>query len=424
MNDTSVSILSFIEEAARSAAWSSPLTLVSLGLLGVLIVYAFLLRWPLHLPGSGGTEGPPIGKRLLTGFALTTILPLVSLTLLLGDRVASRAEQSARVEIAAAAAGLAATLDERLESALDTIEGLAASMDEGNARTAADYSGWLMRFHSIHREFISLAVANRSGSVLTWTLTGSEGPEPASVTAEMDVSDRTYFLQAVSTGERFLSDAFRGRGLGETPIVAVSAPLKWRGGEVRGVVQASLDFDELSTVAGFFALPTGAQYLILDGRGQVVVSSQELLFPTLSMPNLEVMGDPSRDNEFLSSRVSARHGWTVLIRVPRAALEHQTMQDFWVAAAWCAVALVLALVVGTALTRQVSRPLQHLVTAVRNYLPPGPVDEFQVPREAPEEIRVLGRHIQISSKRMTDLYLRLFAMRKERTPPDEQGPDQ
>ena len=118
MNETSVSILSFIEEAARSAAWDSPLTLLSLGLLGALIVYALMLRWPLRLPGSGGTEGPPIGKRLLTGFALTTILPLVSLTLVLADRVATRAEQSARVEIAAAAAGLAATLEERLESAL------------------------------------------------------------------------------------------------------------------------------------------------------------------------------------------------------------------------------------------------------------------------------------------------------------------
>jgi hypothetical protein len=419
-----VSILSFLQEAVRPTAWTSPLTLLGLGLLASLIVYALWLRWPPRLRRSGGTEGPPIGKRLLTGFALTAILPLVSLTLVLADRVASRAEQSARVEVAAAAAGLAATLDERLKSALDTVEGLAAAMDEGNARTSDDYSGWLLRFHSIHREFISLAVANTSGTVLAWTLTGREGPETASVTAEMDVSDRAYFRQALATRERFLSDAFRGRGLDEAPIVAVSAPMKWRSGEVRGVVQASLDFEELATVAGFFALPEGAQYLILDGRGQVVVTSHRFLFPTLSTPNLSIMGDPSRDREFLSARVAARQGWTVLIRVPREVLQAQTVQDFWVAAAWCALALLLALVVGTALTRQVSRPLQGLVEAVRNYLPPGPVDEFQVPREAPEEIRVLGRHIQISSKRMTDLYLRLFAMRKDRSDTEEPGPEQ
>lgn len=415
-----MNIFSLLQDAARSADWTSALTLSSLVLLGLLVVYALWLRWPLRLPGSGGTEGPPIGKRLRTGLALTTILPLVSLTLVLADRVASRAEDSARVEVAAAAAGLAATLDERLESALDTVEGLAAAMDEGNARTADDYSRWLGRFHSIHREFIALAVANSTGTVLTWTLMGPDGPEPAAVTAEMDVSDRAYFRAAVATGERFLSDAFRGRGLDEAPIVAVSAPLKWRSGEVRGVVQASLDFRELATVAGFFALPDGAQYLILDGLGQVVVSSNELLFPTLSMPNLGVMADPARSEEFLAARVTARQGWTVLIRVPTDVLEAQVVQDFWVAAAWCTVALLAALLVGTALTRQVADPLQHLVRAVRNYLPPGPVDEFQVPREAPEEIRLLGRHIQISSRRMTDLYLRLFAMRKDRpeAPPE------
>ncbi|MFN2169122.1 MAG: cache domain-containing protein [Anaerolineae bacterium] len=415
-----MSILSDLGDTAQFSQWTSPLTLTALGLLVLLVLYSAWLRFLPHLPVLRRTEGPPIGRRLRLGFALTTILPLVSLTLVLVDRAADRAEQSARVEVAAAAAGLAATLDERLESALDTVAGLAAAMAQGEATTDADYAGWLMQFHSIHREFISLAVADTAGRVLSWTVLEAGAPVTPPVTEEMNVSDRSYFRQALESRQRFLSDAFRGRGLDAAPIAAVSAPVLTGEGNVRAVVQASLDFAELGTLAGFFALTARSQFLILDGQGQVVVSSQESLFPTLSVPNLEIMADPSRDQEFLASRVAAREGWTVLVRVPRAVLRSQTMSDFWVAAAWFTAALVIALLVGTALTRQVATPLQNLVNAVRDYLPPGPVDDFQVPREAPEEIRVLGRHIQISSKRMTDLYLRLFAMRKDRKEP---GPD-
>lgn len=415
-----MSILSDFSGSAQLSQWTSPLTITALALLVLLVAYSAWLRFTPHLPGARPTEGPPIGRRLRMGFALTTILPLLSLTLVLADRAAARAEQSARVEVAAAAAGLAATLDERLESALDTVAGLAAAMAQGQARTAADFTGWLTEFHAIHREFISLAVADPSGRVVSWTVLEGDAPTTPPVTEEMNVRDRSYFRQALETRQRFLSNAFRGRGLDAAPIAAVSAPVLTDSGEVRAVVQASLDFAELATVAGFFALNPNSQYLILDGLGQVVVSSQESLFPTLSMPNLGIMADPSRDNEFLASRVSAREGWTVLVRVPRDVLRAQTMSDFGVAAAWATAALVIALLVGTALTRQVATPLQNLVNAVRDYLPPGPVDDFQVPREAPEEIRLLGRHIQISSKRMTDLYLRLFAMRKDRGEP---GPD-
>ena len=75
---------------------------------------------------------------------------------------------------------------------------------------------------------------------------------------------------------------------------------------------------------------------------------------------------------------------------------------------------IVALVLAAVLTARVSQPLQHLAEAVKEYVPPASTDRIAVTSRAPQEVRILARHFNLSARRMNELYGRLVAMLAER----------
>ncbi|WP_010557163.1 response regulator [Pseudoalteromonas marina] len=85
------------------------------------------------------------------------------------------------------------------------------------------------------------------------------------------VNDRPYFSQAKQYPQGYSSGVFQGRGLGNEPIVALSAPI-YRNDEFYGVVEGSLKLERLEQYIPNLFNQTG-ELIILDAEQRIVFSS-------------------------------------------------------------------------------------------------------------------------------------------------------
>ncbi|KZN61070.1 hypothetical protein N473_22270 [Pseudoalteromonas luteoviolacea CPMOR-1] len=85
------------------------------------------------------------------------------------------------------------------------------------------------------------------------------------------VADREYFLQAPYYPNGYVSGIFQGRGFGNDPVVAVSAPL-YEEGEFQGIVESSLYFESFEQFIPRVLAQKG-HLLIVDHENNIVYSS-------------------------------------------------------------------------------------------------------------------------------------------------------
>ena len=112
------------------------------------------------------------------------------------------------------------------------------------------------------------------------------------------VAEREYFIQAMQTESTFVSQAFQGRGFGNDPIVAIATPLYDGEGNLRGILEGSLNLSSFieydsRNLPGFWTI-------YRDEAGKVVYASPELSLEALQRPEL-----PGCNQDSCFSRQSA-----------------------------------------------------------------------------------------------------------------------
>ena len=147
------------------------------------------------------------------------------------------------------------------------------------------------------------------------------GPMPS-------VADRDYYLVPRRNLQPYVSNAFRGRGLGSDPLVAVSAPVL-RNGRFDGVVEGSIRVDEFTRELGQAFLARGYELLLLDREQRVIFATPAygLAFQE-AVDVVDRFGPAPRDgaaalrpNLFangeggLTARSAMRSGWTLVLSV-------------------------------------------------------------------------------------------------------------
>lgn len=94
---------------------------------------------------------------------------------------------------------------------------------------------------------------------------------------QRSVADRDYFRVAAATSKPYVSDAFRGRGFGTHPLIAVSAPMI-RDGMFVGIVQGSIDVNAFTGMRSSALRLRGQEMLVVDRAGKVIHASSGLPF--------------------------------------------------------------------------------------------------------------------------------------------------
>ncbi|MBQ4852284.1 ATP-binding protein [Pseudoalteromonas sp. MMG012] len=192
------------------------------------------------------------------------------------------------------------------------------------------------------------------------------------------IADRDYFIQAPFHPDGYISYIFRGRGFGDDPIVAISAPI-FEGEEFKGVVEGSLIFESLEQFIPKLLSQKG-ELIVLDGRHQVVYSSLKSDFNTLDLVPKDVLnGWLSKDQQLFTTKhgqvfyrqafKSKALSWTVVTMLER---KHVNLAA---AAAWgqslllAVFIIVLSSVFVSQLTRMLVKPIAALSDDIHKFEP-------------------------------------------------------
>lgn len=126
--------------------------------------------------------------------------------------------------------------------------------------------------------FLTFLTANLAGTI---THAWPDGlVEKAAASGLVDVSGRPYFVAVMNDPRPYVSDAFLGRGFGNDPIVAMSAPVLNRNGTLQGIVEGSLSLNafnqfEVTNISGF-------KVVVEDSKNNIVYASPSLKLDALS----------------------------------------------------------------------------------------------------------------------------------------------
>jgi len=339
--------------------------------------------------------------QLARGFGLLVFLVLGFLggTLVVYHAREEREEAGSRIVVAAR--NRAAALDEYVDDHVRAVSIVAATMPLRDGVVTTDVANeQLALAREMFPSFLTMIVASDAGIVVAANPLETESGESV-LALNQSIADREYFVRAMASRKPFVSEAFRGRGFGSQPIIAVSAPIV-SGSRVVAVVEGSLDLSAFSEFEKALTDIEGVSILIVDARARVIFGSGAHHRPALT--NVEdapiVIASNGSDREayeyrepglgeFIASAARTKQGWHVFVRQPTSIIVSELLRDSLVSILAILFATGLGFLFARWFASRVSRPLDVLVGAMST-LSEGPRKiDLDPPGDAPREVRML-----------------------------------
>jgi len=400
--------LFFTDFAQFFAGWP-----VWLAAIGVLIMLSLLLAIPLlHRPQAAGflartlMNGTTLHSRLLVGFRLIAIVPVLTLLPLLAVISTTTVRDSQLPQVESLADSIAASVPQLVQSRVTGIESLAGHITTAGRIDDVSLREALMRHHASNQEFTSLWVARTTGDVVAATAVKAGRPEPwAGPVAGVAMMD--FFKRAVIAGELYVSPVKKGAAADKAPMMFVSAPISLDGDPRWGFVQGLLS---LRTVVGGLVSQntiSNVSAVITDQRNRVIHMTPGLAltpFSDLSGHPLMIKAateEPGKaysfsgivNNDGSAARYVAvsrplANGWRVFATATQASADKTVLVYMALGLIWALLGLMLARGFAPLYGNVVAEPLQKLEESLEEFnaartitiVPPAPSD-------APKEIR-------------------------------------
>ncbi len=249
-----------------------------------------------------------------------------------------------------------------LNSYRQAIENLSLQIASDYASQSEDAQQQLSEFHSVYDGFITMLVADKEGRLVM--------SSPAHLIEKgVEVSDRDYFYSVKNNLQPFLSNAFQGRGFGQDPIVAISAPLLDDNGSFLGIVEGSLNiykFDLLMETSGNYI----GEILILDEDRRVIMATPGLQLSFLQTVEIklspnelfeQVLSFYGINETFAYGHSSTENGWEVyFLTNVKAHSDYVSRSYLWLISI-ALLAMLVTLVFSNAMAKLARRPILKLI---------------------------------------------------------------
>ncbi|MBL8218216.1 MAG: response regulator [Bryobacterales bacterium] len=346
-----------------------------------------------------------IRLQLLSGMIVAAIIPFTFLTMEHAKETEKSDKTQAMRRLQELAQHCAREMEIYLSQHRSAVISAAVAMEDGGWKDPVKAQELLARHHRIYGGLLTMLQADASGLIKASNpLFDKEGRRlPMS---GIYVSDREYFLQPKQTGRSYISGAFRGRGFGSDPIVAVSAPVRDNNGKFAGVVEGSLNLERFHSWAEELERRDGVRTILIDQNGNAVFASTASGLNRL---------DPVRGAQLAALQDEARHlsyaaplasqNWRLIVLRPIGQFLDESAKVYRRTAIWTLAAILLAIVLVHFAGQFVNAPIEAVVRNLRA-MPmdaPQPV-QMALPRGAPREIVGLAQNLEIMSAGMAESY--------------------
>ena len=223
------------------------------------------------------------------------------------------------------------------------------------------------------------------------------------------------------TAAPFLSDVFRGRGLGTDPIVAVSAPILNASGTPSGIVEGSLDLKRFARFTQGTSARVMARLIIVDRGGRIVysfgASDLKLLQDVTGTPFGRALAQTTGDEPIAyddggSGGVmlaaiarSNTTGWRIVVEQPRSVARGAGRTYLFTILVGIALAALIAIALALRLASRVTRPIDLLSAALRKFDAQAPLSIAEpLSAETPAEIASLVSEFAGMSSRVHEYF--------------------
>ena len=422
----------WLKTSTTEVAWAIFLKQPINGLFNVLLAELLLMLQPVrrHLVGLGSTQDrQTIRGLLIHGITLLATVPLLALATIHSQAYSSQSQQAIEDALVGVTREVGGRVDGHLIAHRDAIVALAESLDVDIRVDSERVTRRLEETKRVYEGFLTLLATDEEGTLrAACPRSRLEGVQELP-----SIKDREYFRQPFESGEPFISEAFRGRGFGEDPIVAISAPYPGGSRNIRGVVEGSLNLSYFKSFAQEDERLAEKPLLILDSADRVIFASPGLPFdPLENLAGSPLLLAASRhegvfrhrlsleeglDATFLVSRIrSMTSGWKVFVHLPIQEL-HRGLQHYYLASSLGVLtAILLSLLLARLIADRVTIPLEALLGRIRRFQIPGsgarPQEEEA--EDAPLEIHQLIDDFQGLSQRLNESYGQLKTGLEER----------
>ncbi|ABV36416.1 diguanylate cyclase [Shewanella sediminis HAW-EB3] len=388
--------------------------------LGSLIVTLFSSLW--HLEGKvKDQKRRTFNAQLTYSFTLVLTISLLASTLIFNHQVIEKQQ----VRLQQSLQDSAAHLGLATEVFIDTHKKAIDNASRWLSLSQADFHRWQNRLAKLHQSypgFITMLVTDADARIIAASPLSRLKPDDGKL-ENLSVKDRHYFQEAFFNQITYVSPVFLGRGFGNDPIVAVSAPIyqSENADQPVGVIEGSLNLKKFVDIDRVSTLHHHQQsMIIIDENSRVIYASEELEIPPLSQftrtesgkrykTNLDMLNLHDIENpnpEFVYATYTLNNGWQLYVVKPFSpllkTLETQYLTTFAI--------LILSLIITIILTRVISQRLTTPLSVLANkFAEKGYQDasDYSIDQESPREFLTLFQSLRQSKQQLISHQLEL-----------------
>ncbi|MCL1136982.1 sensor domain-containing diguanylate cyclase [Shewanella pneumatophori] len=278
----------------------------------------------------------------------------------------------------------------------------------------------LSQLHANYPGFITMLLADEQANII--------GASPASLLRQhsthtpLNIAERDYFIEAFINQRTFTSPLFVGKGFGNDPIVAISAPLYHPSNvhEPIGIVEGSLDLNQFKLIDEIDKHNEHQTMLLIDENMRIIYASESLGLATLSEFNYSRPSDKyispypminiSQNNEmapeYVYASVTLTNGWKLFILNPFRPLAKLVENMYLATFAILILSLVIAIYLSRVVSSRLTLPLENIANKFSTQSNKTDID-YAVDNESPKEIFSLFQRLQQSKSQLIGYQLEL-----------------
>ncbi len=391
--------------------------MVALVVADLIVVLASVRR------GAWENDQAPLTLRAYSfhAFVIVAILPVLLLSSVSGQIFATRQETDGGARQREMATSLRDHINEYLRTHMRAMEALGAALDHV-AEDSATRDDLLVHYSRVYPGIELWWITDRAGLVLH--------QRGLAMASGLSVADRQYFIDAVTTRRAALSDVLTGQATSK-PRVFVAAPSFATDGSVAGVVFGGLDLSRFDQFVEAYSKVPSVSTVVLDRQYRVVYASDRAGYSLqedlgshamVSASGGAVDGiyqySPSAPESHeqtlqLVGTAIADAGWQVFVSQPVMNLRLHTPQYYVLTLVLILLALGGAILGAGVFTGTVTRPLEELVTIVRNVSALDAPTTAKLTSNPPAEIVALVDHVNDMQSRLAQSYHELEALTRD-----------